>query len=66
MQEQSNIVLGDTPILSLPPFELFVVDSSPQSLKAMGKTDRISSQIFVDVLLDQNIAPRTFGMRKNT
>jgi hypothetical protein len=50
----------------MPPLNFFVVNSSAQPLKCMGKTERIGFQIFIDVFFDQNIALKALRLRKST
>jgi hypothetical protein len=66
MQQRANIISRYAPILTLAPFNLLVVDCSAKSLKRVGKTERISPQIFVDVSFNQDMAMRIIRFRKVT
>jgi hypothetical protein len=65
-QQRSNVILRYAPILAFAPFKLFVVDSSANSLKRMGKTERICPQIFVDLSFNQDMAMRTLRACQDT
>jgi hypothetical protein len=60
VQQQSNVILGDAPILPSTSFTFFIMDGSANSFECVSKAERISLQIFVDVSLNQNIATRAF------
>jgi len=64
-QQRSNVILRYAPILAFAPFKLFVVDSSANSLKRMGKTERICPQIFVDVSFNKDMTVWVFGFRQS-
>ena len=59
MQQSANVLFRYAPILAFAPFKLFVVDSFVEPLKCVGKTNRIGSQIFIDVSFNQQMAMRT-------
>jgi hypothetical protein len=63
---RANILLRYAPILAFAPFNLFVVDCSAEPLKCMGKTERISPQIFVDMSFNQDMAMRIIRFRQVT
>jgi len=42
------------------------MDTPAKPLKRVGKTERIGSQIFIDVFFNQDVAIRTGRFRQNT
>jgi hypothetical protein len=66
VQQCANIFLRDAPIFARSPLSRLVVKSSAQPLKCVGKTERISSQIFIDLFFNQDVAMRTTRFRQNT
>ena len=59
-------MLRYAPVLAFAPLKLFVVDSSAKSLKCVGKTEGIISQIFVDLSFNQHIAIRILRACQDT
>jgi hypothetical protein len=64
--QRANIILRHVPILAFAPFKLFVVDTSAKSLKCVGKTEGIISQIFVDLSFNQHMAMGTLRACQDT
>ena len=54
------------PIFALALFKLFEVDSPAKSLKCVGKTERIISQIFVDLSFNRDMAMGTLRACQDT
>jgi hypothetical protein len=59
VEQLSNVIPRDAPVLTFAPLGSLILDSSSNSFKRVGKAERIRPQIVVDVSFNQDMPMRT-------